>query len=603
MYAIMNCNKSIPDKILDPLDLEVIADALDIDYADEYKVDKQRLHLALRTADDPITLLYNYQVNFSDNDYSIAKLTLYLMGCKVRDSWTDDELICIFGYAYLIYRVVAKSKGQHLITYDKNFTIPDASELLWSITGHNDEDMDGYFSAYWNYAARRPEVVTYVLNEIKRMLNHGIYQPLKVIDILHNRILSHTDLDPSNAMLSALSRNDAYTKLILSLYEGNTTQVATTLGLVSPYGMKMEEYVNQSLMDLEFLADDRKHYFIGQETFVFNQPCGLFIPYVRLEPSISTIVIAMFGPAILNLDFPLSRFHGMSDKAIMDEFGVIIPYSSRQDLFRKYEQYEKGELHFYTYLDPSKFVGLDSPISYTTITKHDQVFGIGQHFYLLDDLVEAIHEEHGIVRICIPPLPSRPSINLAEELVTIMKQNEQDATVELLNLFIEQSQDPLVVEPSLISKVLKPKLKDFLINIMHMGLYARRWKGEGHAIPYKKSSTDLKTRLHEIRIQKLVAKNSEIIGSNGFSDVAEYLYPHNFAKKRVHGLFIPMYTDMCSGNKCIREMAEILIGTGSHYLKELYDETLHINAEPLELHRFEFMNPIAPEERDELPTA
>jgi hypothetical protein len=49
-------------------------------------------------------------------------------------------------------------------------------------------------------------------------------------------------------------------------------------------------------------------------------------------------------------------------------------------------------------------------------------------------------------------------------------------------------------------------------------------------------------------------------------------------------------------------MSESLIGTGSHYLRELYNETLLINREPLELHRFEFMNPIAPEERS-MPTA
>lgn len=595
----MSLKRSIPDKILDPYDLEDIADALDIGFHRDYCDNKREIHTALKQIEDPITLLYNHYIDGCIEDTSTARLAMYLMSCKVRDSWSDEEFSAIFKYVYLIYRVVSTSREIDLLDYNKDSTYIIPSEVIWSVTGHCDEGVDEYF---WICSSVRPEVIAYTLNEVKRLLDYGIYEPLKVIDALYERILNHTNLDPANAMLVALSRNDAYTKLLLSLYEGNTQQVADIVGLIAPYDVKIETYVEQSKSDLEFLSNDDVSYFIPDRMFTFNQPCGLLVPRVRLTPNTSTTIVALIGNSLFTRLMPLPRFHIMSDKAIMEEFGVRIPHTSRVDLFCKYIEHENGELHFYSYLDNSKFVGMDSPICYNTINSTDRIYGIGQHFYILDDLVEAIRIENGIVRICIPPLPSRPSIEHIEELIAIMQHCNEEEVVGLLKLFIEQSQDPLVIDRSLIIDSLKPKFKTFLINLIYMGLYARRWRGEGHPIPYTRSSTDAKVRTYENRIQKLIVANTAIMESKGFSDISEYIYPHDFNKKRTHGLFIPSYMEMCLGTKCIREMSESLIGTGSHYLRELYNETLLINGEPLELHRFEFMNPIAPEERS-MPTA
>lgn len=592
----MNETRLVPDKILDALDLEVIAEALDMDYTDEYIVMKRNIHVTLKKCNDPVTKLFNYHIDHG-REANSAIMAMHLMGCKVKSSWDSDELSKTFRYLYIIYRIVCKSRDKELDKPEPDFIIPDAECLLWSLTNHRDEEITDLFTTNWFNMILRPNVIAYVFNEIKRLLLHGIPEPIRLINLLYQRVIERSMVSSVDALVVALASNDAFTKLMLSLYDGTEDLVGKSVGLIPPHDMTMKEYIESSMDDLEFLCNDSVYMPNIPGSFEFNQPYDVIVPDVKIKPITNTKIITLYGPFFIDVTFPKSRFHFMSDKEISEEFGVLIPHLSREDLIKKYESYEKGDMHFYRYINTSRFVGMESPISYEIITENDYVYGVGHHYYLLQDLVESVYDDNGIVRINIPPLPARPSISLAIELTAIMEANEELETVSLLERFIKQSEDPLSIDKSLVTPELHESFREFLVNIIYMGLYARRWRGDGKPIPYSKEATDTKTRLHELRIQKLIAKNSEFLSKENGA-VTKYMYPYNFSDTRSHGTFMPMYHEMCSGNKCIREMAEMLIGTGYHYLKNVYDEIITINGEPLELRRFEFMNPIAPEERE-----
>jgi len=312
----------------------------------------------------------------------------------------------------------------------------------------------------------------------------------------------------------------------------------------------------------------------------------------------------VIGEHTITVPYSLHRFHVMSDIQIMQEFGVIIPYCFRAELIQKYMSYEAGDEHIFQFINTEPYIGMVSPISMDTIESGDEIYGVGsinkQQFYLLQDIIDAVNidsqMQKPIVRISLPPLKSRPSVTFAEEISLLLELKGYLSMTYLLDMFIDQSEDPLSVDRSLISPELFPVLNNFLTNIIHIGLYARRWKGEGFPIPYATSATNTRVGIHEIRMNKLIHENSKILLIPSMVEVIGMILPFDYSKQHIHGNFLQMYTQMCDGKKCIREMAEYLISTGIHYSNTIYDTHPCINGSYVELSQFEFMNPIAPEE-------
>ena len=595
--SLLITRKTIPATVANRLDHEIIANALEVDPMNDIN------KLFLSNYDKDIVSMLYEQLDITPAEVDLAIAGLYLMNCKINESWSDNTIIKIFKYAYILYR--HNSKLNNVELYDtrteNEYILPNFYYLMYAITGHEDVTTDrSIIVTEWFAISLKPLLVLYIFNVIDQLLSMHVYNPLEFIEKLYGRMLN-ANLAVLDTLLVALSCNDAYTRLALSTYGSEPNVVANELGLVVPKDVNVIRYIDESIDMLEYLNDSDST-LPSNSINAIIKPIGIVPPAFRLKPKTHFTILTGYMNNVSEFGlflFPYHRFTYMSDRQIINEANVLLPYISRLELVRLYESYEQGNKHIFKIIDNTPYVGQHSPISFDDITMNSELYGVGnieRKVYLLHDIFDAVHEdEHNIVRISLDPLPSRPSIENAIELRTIAEQYERYDIADLIDIFIEQSEDPLSNDKTIIPDRIALDFKEFLTNLVYIGLYARRWKGPTKPIPYTNASTNVKSNMHEQRIHKLMIKNNKLM-TKSLQDVMEFIKPYNFSNNIANGHFPTIYTMFRDGERCIRETAECFIATGFHYIKAIYGEVLHINGEPIDLTRFEFMNPIAPEE-------
>lgn len=331
-----------------------------------------------------------------------------------------------------------------------------------------------------------------------------------------------------------------------------------SLGIILPYGGRYDTYIGRSYMSST----------ISERSPRWGQN------YLKTQPSSCTVIIPEMN---------------MKDSDILIKYGMLPRYTSKQELIDLLRNI--GYNRMYEIYDKKKYYGRETCINMEIINKKtNELFIVDNNLYTLDEIVDSCSNGMKFGNYPI-------SKELGEDLKYFLKYYEEHDAYNIVSKYLEDSKDPII---SMKHEILKDTtFKRFLIYILEVGLYARRWRGHGQPFPYKSLDTDnMDNNLYMRRMNNLNIKIMKIVNSIEFS-----WYRDNIILHKEHGSmrkkFIPYYIGMIDGKECIRMMAESLIYTGSYYLQSIYNYKYHDDVgNILDIKQLQFMNPISPEERN-----
>lgn len=136
----------------------------------------------------------------------------------------------------------------------------------------------------------------------------------------------------------------------------------------------------------------------------------------------------------------------------------------------------------------------------------------------------------------------------------------------------------------------KQLIQQFLRQVFYIGMYMRRWRGPGYPFPLKKSDTQL--NISELELDTIVKKQIEpavVLLDQMGKGAAEYCLNFRQCEYNQGGTidvitekFNEIWHRVGSGKQCIRMASSIFVGTGYHYLRVLFRETIpNINVREL----------------------
>lgn len=334
-----------------------------------------------------------------------------------------------------------------------------------------------------------------------------------------------------------------------------------SLGLIVPYNMRYDNYIYRSYMYSTIYDRSPRHH----------------LNYLKVQPKRPRNDIVEYS---------------MKDIDILEKYSMLPRYESKHELITLLRDVQYNRV--YEIHNKEKYYGKETAIDMHTIDHNtSELFIIDNNLYTLDELIDSCNNGMKFDRYPI-------SKELAEDLLYFMLHYEELDVCNIIVKYLEDARDPIISMRHEVEK--DPLFKQFLLYIIEVGLYTRRWRGHGQPYPYKSTDTDnMDNKLYLRRINNLNVKIMNIVNSNEFS-----WYRNNIVLHKAYGSmrkkFIPYYIAMIDGNECIRLMSEALIHTGSYYLQVIYGSKYSDNlGNILDINRIEFMNPISPEERMTLP--
>lgn len=382
-------------------------------------------------------------------------------------------------------------------------------------------------------------------------------------DVIIRRALQYSDETPMDCTINALGwiDNETHWYLKRNTHVG-LDEAIDSLGMIVPHNMRYDLYIERSYMG----------------SMIYEKSPRWKQNYLKKEPS------------RMSID-PLNSDMKMKDTELLDKYGMLPRYSSRQELIELLRNIQYNKL--YEIHDKEKYYGKETCINMDIIDSNtEDLYIIGSDIsklYTLDELIQSCENDmkFGNYPICK---------ELAEDLLYFMKYHDEDDMCDIIIKYLRDSMDPIV---SMRREVEKDILfKKFLTYIVEVGLYARRWRGHGKPYPYKTIDTDYTgNSLYETRMNSLNVKIMNIVNSTEFSWYRDNIVLHK-AYGSMKKKFIPYYIAMIDGKECIRLMSEALIHTGCYYLHVIYGCKYQDNVgNILDINLLEFMNPISPEER------
>jgi len=369
--------------------------------------------------------------------------------------------------------------------------------------------------------------------------------------IIRRSIMSEDEY--RDCTINALGWIDMDTYWFLMRNQVGIGEARTSLGLVIPYGMRYDDY-----LELSYMYNNR--YLMGRlNNYLTDRP-----DHIR-----NNIVE-----------------YTMSDVEIVVKYGLLPKHNSKHELIDLLMNMRNGRL--YKVIDMTSYIGQETSISMDIITRDDILFKCSNILYTIDELQGC----------CINGMRmnGRPiTRELAHDIKYFMGHHGRIIVVNMLERYIEENDDNIIVQCELIT--CHKLFEKFLRGIVELGLYARRWNGHGKEYPYRTEDTiNMRSRLYIRRMNVLNSKLMTICNDEEFRWIKDNMIMYkSYGSTRIK--FIPEYISMVNGDECIREMSDALIRTGILYLDKIYDKDYADNSgNILDVNRIEFMNPVAPEE-------
>ena len=122
-------------------------------------------------------------------------------------------------------------------------------------------------------------------------------------------------------------------------------------------------------------------------------------------------------------------------------------------------------------------------------------------------------------------------------------------------------------------------IRNFLYQLIYIGMYMRRWQGPGHPYPLNEESTKKDINPEEAVIKALVIANEMLDNMGQYAK--DYCFDLRVCEYNSEGIITNGYyklldewNEINAAIKCIRMSSNKLVGTGFHYLRVLFHETV-----------------------------
>lgn len=376
--------------------------------------------------------------------------------------------------------------------------------------------------------------------------------------------------NPPHPMEPIILNLDAYDKRKLALQFGMTIPLAfetsvdeyVRTNIVAYAGVLTRQQVEiMPLEVLRFLDAERLEIYLSQltDTEIFTH-VGIYVAYVSRQELVENTIMAIreprfLYPAIRVPERISNRGHitiGLTE--VTDTTIFMVGYGTAI----KYEVYELADLigSFY----------LDKEMASVEFRRPEN-----------DNLRFATRDVEGLRQLldCFPSTPDIVTLKdrIDHGLITAREHIEHDtiARAELQKFTVEG----------------QAQVREFLRKIFYIGMYMRRWQGPGHPFPLKKDDTrDRRKTEDDEQLRTDLRVNDEM------KPVAALLEQMQAAMRRFcmqlklceynpdgginHGttIFETEWTAVRKNEQCIRMASSKFIGTGYHYLRALFRETI-----------------------------
>jgi len=276
----------------------------------------------------------------------------------------------------------------------------------------------------------------------------------------------------------------------------------------------------------------------------------------------------------------------LTDEEIFITMGIKINYNSRNELIDNIVETITVPKFLYPYPVNKKYVTNKYTIIDQTPTNiiNNSVIGYGTcrryYIYEVNDLLGSFiesfnHPENTNIKFNLSEIDNlKQLLSLCEQPDELVKQI--DKVLVNYEEQLENDQDLIDIIGTLTNN---DSIKDFLQHIFYIGMYMRRWKGEGYPFPLKDSDThdenDPNNKVtDEIIISLNMLEKMHEINKNFCLNLKVCEYTNEGYLDNKNTLFGTLFKNVISGDECIRTSSSKFIGTSYHYLRLLFKITI-----------------------------
>ena len=354
-------------------------------------------------------------------------------------------------------------------------------------------------------------------------------------------------------------------EVILNLNQYSDQQLIDAVGMVVPksFAHNIRGYIVENL---PFYKD------------IFTRAVGLKIPTIADVQGFSSHHFRR----TLNI---------MTDNEIFKHYDAYVPYDSRLALIDRLPTLVQTPSFFYP-LTRARARNTDT-ICGTEVT--DQTvfmiaYGTLSSYYLYEllDLIGAFSRIDGMIHFRHPEDNNLMFTNQEiEALLSVLSSFEDNDDSQTLRRLIDeglidanertQYDDDAQRQLRLLPQKEQEEIRTLLRQIFHTGMYMRQWRGPGHPFPLNTEDT----RRHgwtDAIVQEQLGLGFKMMINEQVATFCRNLrccqYRPNGTVEVKYDLFGDLWDRVVTNNKCIREASSIFVGTGYHYLRVLFHETI-----------------------------
>lgn len=359
--------------------------------------------------------------------------------------------------------------------------------------------------------------------------------------------------------------------VILGLDNYTSKQITDTFGMTIPlsHGNNIEQYIRNNIVSYANV-----------------------LTRVTLDP-IPVEVMVYMQPA--DIEHFISK---LTDNEIFSNIGIYVPYSSRLELVRNTASaISRPQFMYPASRNEMRTHNKETTINLTPITDTGTFMicygtAIKYYMYELDELTGAFYrdDETGAMEFRRPEnIRSKFSVQDIEGLRRLLSCFEptQDIT-DLINRIDEgliDAKEKIAYDDTAraqlrnFDKPTKDLIQQFLRQIFYTGMYMRRWQGPGTPFPLKSETTKNKKE-PDAKVSEQLGLGLELLKQMGplaknFC-VSLKICEYNGQGNIDHGqaIFNGEWEKVIRGTRCIRIASSKFVGTGYHYLRSLFRETI-----------------------------
>ena len=359
--------------------------------------------------------------------------------------------------------------------------------------------------------------------------------------------------------------------VILGLDGYSSKEIVDTFGMAIPlsHANNIDQYIRANLVGYKNVLTRGTLDPIPLEVLVFMEPHGL-------ENYISKL----------------------TDNEIFTNIGIYVAYTTRVELVRSVANTITRPQFMYPAIRvEARAHNKATTINFTPITDLDSFmvcYGTALKYYMyeLDELTGAFYrdDDTGVMEFrrpenvrtkfvtqdvenlrrllsCFPPTTDITDLmnRIDEGLIDAKEKIAYDDTARLqLRAFDNQT---------------KELIQQYLRQIFYTGMYMRRWQGPGHAFPLK-SDTTKHHREPDDKVSEQLGMGLALLKQMGQSPknfcMSLKICEYNGRGNIDHGqtAFNNEWENVIKGTQCIRMASSKFVGTGYHYLRALFRETI-----------------------------